>query len=147
MAEAISLISATIGIADVCIRLSKELIDVVSRFQGAPEKIQKLQRRIGELTGIFDQIHTLGQHYNSLPSSPSTVGSFQHIHRTIASCKENLGTFERLLAKSHGVSGSMIAKTRMRIKFALNDRECSRIIEQIEADKTALLTAMSAIGL
>jgi cell division FtsZ-interacting protein ZapD len=146
MADAISLIAAVIGIADVSVRLGREVVEIISQLKDASTEICRLRGRTEELTEVVQQIHVLGQRYSASSLGDATEASFKTVEQVLQSCKKDLDLIQAMLREIDQARDSVIGRASRRIKAVMNDRKLAKISQRLETHKATLSTSLSTIG-
>lgn len=146
MAEAISLVAAVLGIADVTTRLAKAILGTISKLKNPSTEIQSVRDKINELTNTLQQIQHLGQSYSQLPLDDGSNSSFEDINQILASCQGDLLKLRTRLSEVDRMNDSWFGRTVRRVKFAQYEKEISKTCQRLETHKTSLLVCLSTVG-
>ena len=153
MADPFSIIVGTVGLADVCIRLTKFLKEAKDGFQKIDEDLEDLSREIIALRTVSDlikhsfEVDLVG---TTNPSDNQVVVDLWKVIRTnLEGCQDIVERLNALIITVLGTEGHKHARfnnLRKYLKQQSKDDEFSALRRKLNAYHIALQTSLAAVN-
>ncbi|KAI9881624.1 MAG: hypothetical protein M1830_000189 [Pleopsidium flavum] len=144
MAEAFSVATssfAAIGLADVVIRVGKELYSFLAAIKVAPIEIRRLQSDLQDLKVVVSEVKYYWEEFNL----SSSLGNSHSVPPSFISSLEGLR--EELLALAElATKQGIVKRWAGKIKWVFEEREIAKSLTRLESHKAALNTALILVG-
>lgn len=149
MAEPFSVVAssfAVIGLIDVVLRSGKEVYNFLGAIQDAPTEVERLRCSIHDNSLLVEESKRYWDELKGSASSTST--STTSLSQAVPQFTAALRTLDReftalvTLAKRH----DGITKSWARIKWVLDQRKISKILERLEVSKSTLGLGLMLVG-
>ncbi len=133
---------AAVGLADVVIRVGKELYGFLAAIKGAPTEIRRLQSDLRDLKLIVSEVKLYWEEFN-LSSSPANRHDVLHSFvSSLEAVREELFASADLAKTKEGIAKRLAGK----IKWVFEEREIAKSLKRLESHKAALNIALILVG-
>jgi hypothetical protein len=133
---------AAVGLADVVIRVGKELYGFLAAIKGAPTEIRRLQSDLRDLELIVSEVKLYWEEFN-LSSSPANRHDVLHSFvSSLEAVREEFFCLGRLGQDKEGIAKRLAGK----IKWVFEEREIAKSLKRLESHKAALNIALILVG-
>jgi len=137
-------VATVLGIADVAIRASTSLIDLLNTITEAPKKVERLRDEIRDLANTIVRIRTLvDQSHSSTISSQSLDDFRQALNGCQSTLSQLQGALGQLLA---GSRGTVLGRAKWRTNYLLSNQKIEDTCRELEGRKATLLLLFAIIG-
>jgi len=145
MAEIFSIISASVGFADVSIRVIQELYGFISALSAASAGLRYLH---GSLTSLETQMKEIKKLSSSYPPEVFAVarGTFGHVNEELKACKSDLHEIRTILGSPGDQAKRAANSFGLKFKFVFQEKKLGKLAERLERRKLSLATSLSIIG-
>ena len=137
-------VAAVLGIADVAIRASTSLIDLLNTITEAPKKVERLRDEIRDLANTIVRIRTLVDQSHSSTISNQSLDDFR---QALNGCQSTLsqlqGALGQLLA---GSRGTVLGRAKWRTNYLLSNQKIKDTCRELEGRKATLLLLFAIMG-
>ena len=137
--------ASIVGLADVCCRLAESLYRSTCTIKNAPQSIQGLSERLGQLHTLLEDVDRLLKHYRT--SSPVIEEGFspQAIKASLDACLSELTKVKALMAKFDNKGGKVDGFSR-RAKWILDEHKLEGHCNTLEHLASRISLALSVAG-
>jgi len=140
----IAVVAAVVGVADVAIRTSTSLIDLLSTIKEAPNRVEKLRNEIRDLGNTIVRIRTL-----VAESRGSTLNTqfLDDLRQALDGCQATLSQLQLALGQFlAGSRGSILVRAKWHASYPLSDQKIRGAYREVEGRKTTLLLLFAIMG-
>lgn len=139
---------AVVGVADIAIKGTTSLINLVGTITAAPKKVESLRSEIRDLGNTIVRVRTFASKFQSLPAAAQDSRSLEDLELALKGCQ---GTLCRLRISLEELRvepiGNLFGQLRWRTGYMLSDTKIRDMCQELKRRKTTLITLLAITGM
>jgi hypothetical protein len=138
---------AVVGAADIAIRGTTSLINLVGAIKTAPKQVESLRSEVRDLGNTIVRVRTFVSKFQSSPASAQDSRSLEDLELALKGCQGTLCRLRRSLEELRVEPiGNLFGQLRWRTGYVLSDTKIRDMCQELERRKTTLIALLAITG-